>query len=127
MTVDKMQFGSQLKELRNKKRFTVRQAALQANLSNSFWSQVENGKRNIPKPVTLEKMALGLRVPKEEIFAMAGINTNTVSNNESDKPEYVDLKQQFNDKKKIMTFEGRVIPDEDLEYMERILRGGKKD
>ncbi|MDT7014690.1 helix-turn-helix domain-containing protein [Levilactobacillus namurensis] len=125
MTVDKIQFGSQLKELRNKKKFTVRQAALQANLSNSFWSQVENGKRNIPKPATLEKMATGLRVPKDQIFNMAGISTEVSKN--SDEPEYIDLKQQIDDKKKIMTFEGRIIPDEDLEYMERLLRGGKKD
>ncbi|KWT46803.1 XRE family transcriptional regulator [Levilactobacillus brevis] len=127
MTVDKTKFGSQLKKLRNEKGFTIRQAALQANLSNSFWSQVENGKRNIPKPITLEKMAKGLRVSKEQIFVMAGINNSDLATKETDKPEYVDLKDQINDKKKIMTFEGRIIPDEDLKYMERLLRGGKKD
>lgn len=39
-----LNFGPKIKEIRNKKRFTVRQAALQAGISPSFWSQVENKK-----------------------------------------------------------------------------------
>ncbi|MBY7147595.1 transcriptional regulator, partial [Levilactobacillus brevis] len=60
----------------------------------------------------------------DHLMRLAGYIDN---NSDPDKPEYVDLKEQINDKKKIMTFEGRIIPDEDLEYMERLLRGGKKD
>lgn len=76
------EFGSKLKELRNKKGFTVRQLALQAGISNSYLSQVENGKRSIPKPATLEKIAKGMHVPKEDIFLMAGIS------NGNDAPEW---------------------------------------
>lgn len=75
MTVEKqIQFGSKIKELRNEHRFTVRQVAQQAGISSSFWSLVENGKRSIPKPATLEKMANGLREPKEKILNFAGLD-----------------------------------------------------
>lgn len=77
MTVEKQkQFGIKIKELRTEHRFTVRQVAQQAGISSSFWSLVENGKRNIPKPITLEKMAHGLREPKEKILGYAGLDTS---------------------------------------------------
>lgn len=73
-TENQIQFGLKIKELRNEHRFTVRQVAQQAGISSSFWSLVENGKRSIPKPVTLEKMAHGLREPKEKILRYAGLD-----------------------------------------------------
>lgn len=69
-----LNFGPKIKAIRKEKNFTVRQAALQAGISNSFWSQVENKHREIPKPNTLEKMAKGLRISKEEIYELAGIS-----------------------------------------------------
>lgn len=64
-------FGSKIKELREKHGFTVRQVAKQAGISPAYWSQVENGKRNIPKPVTLDKMAHGLREDREILYHLA--------------------------------------------------------
>lgn len=66
-------FGPQLKKMRTEKGYTVRQAALQAGISSSYWSQVENAKREIPTPKTLEKIAKGIRTNKHIIFKMAGI------------------------------------------------------
>ncbi|USS87313.1 helix-turn-helix domain-containing protein [Fructilactobacillus hinvesii] len=68
-------FGQQIKELRHQRGFSVRQTALQAQMSNSYLSQIENGLVNIPKPITLEKLAKGLRVPVGEIFQMAGLQS----------------------------------------------------
>lgn len=88
-----LNFGPKIKEIRNKKRFTVRQAALQAGISPSFWSQVENKKREIPKPKTLQKMATGLRITDDEIFKLAGItkNQNSLPTKES---HYYDLTEK---------------------------------
>ncbi|WIL71515.1 LexA family protein [Pediococcus acidilactici] len=72
MSTDPKIFGSKLKELREKHRFTVRQVAKQADISSAYWSQLENGKRNVPKPVTLNKIADGLREPRDLIFNIAG-------------------------------------------------------
>lgn len=69
----KSNFGLTIKKIREEKGFSVRQAALQANISSSYWSQVENNKRNIPKPATLEKMARGLRIPVQNIYQIAGL------------------------------------------------------
>lgn len=71
-------FGREIKRIREDKKFSVRQTALQAQMSNSYLSQIENGLVNIPKPITLEKLAHGLRVPKQTIFKLAGL-TNTIT------------------------------------------------
>lgn len=117
MSEKQIQFGLNIKELRNKHHFTVRQVAQQAGISSSFWSLIENGKRNIPKPATLEKMAHGLREPKEKILNLAGLDTP--DNNK----KHVDLA----DDDVIMSYEGKPIPPEDLEVMRRFFRGGKND
>lgn len=72
-TSQKNNFGLSIKKIRKEKGFSVRQAALQANISSSYWSQVENNKRNVPKPTTLEKMAKGLRIPVQNIYQIAGL------------------------------------------------------
>lgn len=72
-TSHKNNFGLSIKKIREEKGFSVRQAALQANISSSYWSQVENNKRNVPKPTTLEKIAKGLRIPVQNIYQIAGL------------------------------------------------------
>ncbi|QHJ83550.1 MAG: Cro/C1-type helix-turn-helix domain protein [Caudoviricetes sp.] len=78
--VTKEEFGNNIRDLRKNKGFSIRQLALQSGVSNPFLSQVENAKRSIPKPSTLEKIAHGLRVDKSVIFKMAGIVDNVPNN-----------------------------------------------
>lgn len=74
-------FGASIKNIRNKKNMSLRQVEIASGgLSSSFISKLENGKRNIPKPETLEKLAKGLRIPKEEIFKLAGLETSKPNN-----------------------------------------------
>jgi len=90
-----LNFGPKIKEIRNTKRFTIRQAALQAGISSSFWSQVENKKREIPKTNTLKKMATGLRISDEEIFKLAGISSDSNQDSGSTKKKhYYDLTEK---------------------------------
>ncbi|WP_234002776.1 helix-turn-helix domain-containing protein [Lactobacillus sp. CBA3605] len=70
--VDKT-FGSRLKELRMQKGYSVRRVALYGGISSSYYSQVENNKRKIPKPETLRKIATGLRISTNTIFELAGL------------------------------------------------------
>ena len=124
--INDSQLGDYIKNILDKNKWSIRKGALQIGVSAAYLSKLINHKADSnPKPATLRKLASGLHVSPEELFELAGIKLSDTS--DSDKPEYVDLKKQINDKKKIMTFEGRIIPDEDLEYMERLLRGGKKD
>ncbi|CAH1851162.1 helix-turn-helix domain-containing protein [Convivina intestini] len=66
-------FGNTIRNIRLAKGFSIRQVALQAGMANSYISQLENAKRNIPKPETLYKLAHGLRVSNEEMLSAAGI------------------------------------------------------
>ncbi|CAH1850016.1 helix-turn-helix domain-containing protein [Convivina praedatoris] len=66
-------FGNTIRNIRLEKGFSIRQVALQAGMANSYISQLENAKRNIPKPETLYKLAHGLRVSNEEMLSAAGI------------------------------------------------------
>ncbi|POH13395.1 hypothetical protein BGL41_04545 [Fructilactobacillus sanfranciscensis] len=75
-----MAFRTEIKNIRLEKKFTLRQVALQSGIDAGYLSQLENGKRNIPKPATLEKLAKGLRISKEEIFKLAGLETPKPSN-----------------------------------------------
>lgn len=134
-----LNFGPKLKELRNEKRFTIRQAALQAGISSSFWSQVENKKREIPKPNTLKKMAKGLRVSEQEILELAGIiNGNEQNGSPKKVKHYYDLndKDERNiekeledmvnglDSKNSLSFfkNGQELSDDDKELLKASMR-----
>lgn len=72
-------FGAQLKEIRERHGYSLRQVARQSRIdgkpeiSPSYWSLIERGKRNIPKLGTLKRIAKGLRVPENDILNIAGI------------------------------------------------------
>lgn len=69
-------FRESLRALRKSRGYSVRKAALNAGVSSSFYSQLENNKRDIPKLTTLVKIAHGLRVPEAQILKIAGILPN---------------------------------------------------
>lgn len=114
-----IEFGKKIKQIRNEKRFTVRQAAYQGGLSNSYWSQVETGKRNIPKPETLEKMAKGLRISRDDILEMAGLSSN--ENHPFDPPipdwangqDKIDLEKFLDENLDSMTYGGEDLTEEE--------------
>ncbi|MDV3519258.1 LexA family protein [Lentilactobacillus otakiensis] len=66
--------GNKVRELRTSKRISIRQLALQAGISPSYLSRLENGKiKNRVKLTTVEKIAKGLRVPTYVFAQAAGI------------------------------------------------------
>lgn len=74
-------FGASIKNIRNKKNMSLRQVEIASGgLSSSFISKLENGKRNIPKVETLERLAKGLRISKEEMFKLAGLEVSKPTN-----------------------------------------------
>lgn len=66
------EFGTYIKRLRNKRGMTIRQLELYSGVSNSYLSQLENGKRGIPSPDIIKKLSTGLRVDYEELMIKAG-------------------------------------------------------
>ncbi|MCC6117107.1 helix-turn-helix domain-containing protein [Lactiplantibacillus plantarum] len=120
-----MSFGSDLKQLRQSKNIGVNELALHSGVSASQISRFENGKKSNPKSSTLQKLAKGLGVPEAELFKMAGINLDEAVGNNT--PQEIDLGEQIEDKNKILKYQGRPIPEEDLNLILRLLKSGKDD
>src|SRR5689334_2837536 len=65
-------FGRYLRELRQVRRLTLREVEEQSGVSNSYLSQVENGRIRQPSPHVLQKLAVAYDVPYEGLMARAG-------------------------------------------------------
>jgi transcriptional regulator with XRE-family HTH domain len=65
------QFGQYIKQLREKRKLSVRGLASKAGLNSGELSRMENGNRN-PRPDKLKALATALEVPLADLFAMAG-------------------------------------------------------
>ncbi|KKB75311.1 MULTISPECIES: transcriptional regulator [Bacillus] len=77
-------FGSHLRQLRERKKLTVNQLAMYSGVSSAGISRIENGKRGVPKPATIRKLADALKIPYEELMASAGyISASTVQESRS--------------------------------------------
>lgn len=67
-----MGFGDYLKQLREKRKFTINQLALRAGVSNAHISRMERGLRPAPSPEIIERLAKALNADYEEFMRAAG-------------------------------------------------------
>ncbi|NRR04563.1 helix-turn-helix domain-containing protein [Brevibacillus sp. RS1.1] len=67
------EFGSYLKSLRTAQELTLSQLGEIIGYSNPYLSQIENGKKGIPSPELLKKMAEPLGVGYPQLLKQAGI------------------------------------------------------
>lgn len=65
-------FGKFLKKLRIDRSLKLRQVEMYSGVSNSYLSQLENGKRGIPSPEILYKLAPVYKIPYKELMLAAG-------------------------------------------------------
>ncbi|OCT12531.1 hypothetical protein A8709_32435 [Paenibacillus pectinilyticus] len=65
-------FGEYIRKLRNDRKLTIRQLELYSQVSNAYISQLESGKRGVPSPEILKKLAKPLGVEHEELMIAAG-------------------------------------------------------
>jgi transcriptional regulator with XRE-family HTH domain len=70
--VNRNTFGQYLLELRKKKKLTTRELADISNVSQSYISHVENGRKGIPSPDVLKKLFMPLGVTYLELMERAG-------------------------------------------------------
>jgi len=66
------EFGSFIRKLRKEREMTIRQLELYSGVSNSYLSQLENGKRGIPSPDIIKKISKGLKVDYNDLMIKAG-------------------------------------------------------
>ncbi|MVP00391.1 helix-turn-helix domain-containing protein [Paenibacillus lutrae] len=65
-------FGDILRELRERKGYTVNQLGIYSGVSAGLISKLENKKRGTPKPDTIEKLAKGLKMEYKDLMKLAG-------------------------------------------------------
>ncbi|MNW41399.1 HTH-type transcriptional repressor RghR [compost metagenome] len=71
--MDAIEFGQFLKAIRKEKGITLNQLGHTTGLSQPYLSQIENGKKGIPSPEVLKKLALNLDIDYDELSVHAGI------------------------------------------------------
>lgn len=67
-----MNFGEELKKMRLEKGLSIRKLAELSGISHAYISQIENGKRDKPKPELLKKLSGPLNIPLIELMYNAG-------------------------------------------------------
>ena len=118
-----MSFGSELKRIRNNLGLTVREVAKRSDISHSYLSQVENGRRNPPKPETLIKIAKGLNVNSDDLMYLAGYVLDV---NFSAEKEKRILERLRNPVLKRNNLHDLLSSDNDLYYKDRLLTKEEK-
>ncbi|MGY0289038.1 helix-turn-helix domain-containing protein [Limosilactobacillus fermentum] len=106
-----MNIGERIAQLRKSRSMSQFQLAKTLNIATSTLGMYETNKRK-PNMEMLEKLA--------DFF---GVSVDFLLG----RPEKDDLNTaDLADDDTIFTFEGKPIPEQDLEYMKRLLRGGRK-
>lgn len=66
------EFGTYIKKIRESKNLTLNQVALYSEISAAQLSRIETGKRGVPKPTTIKKIAEALRTDYDQLMKVAG-------------------------------------------------------
>ena len=104
------EFGERLTNLRESKGWSKTYVAKAIGLSSmQTYANYEYGRRE-PDFSTVNKLANLFNVSADYLLGRKSVDNKTAD---------------LADKDTVFTYEGRQIPPEDLEYMKRLLRGGK--
>jgi transcriptional regulator with XRE-family HTH domain len=119
-------FGEYLKGLRLKQELSTRQLSTISNVSHGYLSQIETGKRNVPKPEVLQKLADPLKTTYETLMIAAGyINKDKELENTpswattKDKRDFKVMLEEDGD----LMFDGVPIEGEDRQRIKDVLTG----
>lgn len=107
--MDNKNLALRIVDLREKRDINQTELAKMIGLDKSKMSKIENGTRKV-SPEELDKIA--------DVF---NVSTDYLLGRKLENEKTADLA----DEDTVFTYEGRQIPPEDLEYMKRLLRGGK--
>lgn len=66
------EFGDYLRSLRKRKNLSIKELQELSGVSDAYISQIENGKKPIPSPRTLEKLHKYLDISLEDLLEKAG-------------------------------------------------------
>lgn len=79
-----------IKSVRLEKGLTAKEVALRCNYHRSYISAIENGKKGIPAPHTLAKIAKALEVPLLQLMLLAGhLTIDDIDHNQTNEEEFM--------------------------------------
>lgn len=110
------EFGEYLKDIRKERGLTIRQIETYSGVSNSYLSQLENGKKGIPSPTILKKLSKALKVDYNLLMIKAG----HLENNEKIIAEDHELLKVI--KEHNLKYKGKVLTSEQKEQVEKMLQ-----
>lgn len=110
---------NRIAELRKEKGLTLQQVADAIGVGNNTISRYETGKRE-PNLAVINRLADFFNVSVDYLLG------RTDDPHNAEKKVIKEKTADLNDDETIFTYEGKEIPPEDLEYMKRILRGGRE-
>lgn len=118
--------GSYLRALRGTLSLRAVAEKTGGKLSHSYISDIEKGhsrRGNIlkPTPETLKILADVYGADYDHLMKLAGYLKD------DDQLQEIDLGETIEDKNKILKYQGRPIPEEDLNLILRLLKSGKDD
>jgi len=111
-------FSERLKLLRQENNWTQKDLADRINVSAKTIGAWERGTREPPMD-TITVFA--------NIFDVSTDYLLGTSNSRKESSNEIDLGEQIEDKNKILKYQGRPIPEEDLNLILRLLKSGKDD
>lgn len=117
------EFGLYIRNLRNEKEMTIRQLELYSGVSNSYLSQLENGKRGIPSPDIIKKLSQGLKVDYNELMIKAGYMEEMSPSDDRDDPEF----QKFMDEVRVWYKEEPKTKEEKIRIMRKMFEVFKEN
>lgn len=90
----KVEFGDELKKIRESRGMTVNQLAMYSEVSSATISRVENKKRGIPRPKYIRKLAEALKYPYVDLMKLAGYSDSDESRETSIEETEADAKRK---------------------------------
>lgn len=94
------EFGERIRSLRKQAKMTIRQLETYSGVSNSYLSQLENGKRGVPSPEILRKLSGPLRVPFSHLMKVAGYVNDESEIYTVDKEKILEILKSMDDRTK---------------------------
>lgn len=115
-----MSFYDQLREIRKRKGYTIREVSDRSGVSAAYISQLENGNRGVPSPEILMKLSEGLNFSYADLMHIAGYLEEDEDRNQETAPKApINLRRLLRDND--ISFDGMVLTDTQKEWVERIL------
>ncbi|MEW9051894.1 MAG: helix-turn-helix transcriptional regulator [Neobacillus sp.] len=85
-------FGQYIKNVRTRKELSLKELSKRSGISHPYISQIENGKRNIPKPEMIKRLSKGLGINYYELLSEAGYLPDNLSESDNFRKYLSDLK-----------------------------------